>query len=198
MKRIVFLVLLIVAVLLVTACGKPPETQIQESREAYRAAEEAGAPKYAAEAWNRARQAMEALDAELEAQNGKFSLFRSYRKAAELAEQLATAAKEAGAETTRRTSELRNELSGMIADLKSLLQTARTRLASLPRGAAVDAAALRARLSSAGERIDQAQRSLDAGRYDEAMARAGDARETIRTVLRAVDSAAPPAPSKKR
>jgi hypothetical protein len=198
MKRIFLLVLLIVAVLLVTACGKQPEAQIQESREAYRAAEEAGAPKYAPEAWNRASQTMEALDAELEAQSGKFSLFRSYRKAAGLAEQLATAAKEAGAETVRKTAELRNELSGTITELRSLLQSARTRLASLPRGAAVDAAALRARLSSAGERIDQAQRSLDAGRFDEAMARAGDAREGIRTVLRAVETAAPPAPSRKR
>ena len=62
----------------------------------------------------------------------------------------------------------------------------------------LDVAALRARLGSAGERIDQAQRSLDAGRFDEAMARAGEARDAIRVVLRAMETAAPPAPSRKR
>jgi hypothetical protein len=198
MKRLAFLGLLVVAALLMAACGKPPEAQIQESRDALRLAEQAGAPKYAPEAWTKALEARQALDAELESQNGKLSLFRNYNKAGRLAAQLSEAAGEAAAAATRRTVELRTELSATIGELRNLLQTARSRVAALPRTAAVSIAGLRARLSSAGERIDQAQRSLDGSSYDEAMARTSEARDLIREVLRSVESATPQAPSKKR
>ena len=95
MKRLAFLGLLVVAALLMAACGKPPEAQIQESRDALRLAEQAGAPKYAPEAWTKALEARQALDAELESQNGKLSLFRNYNKAGRLAAQLSEAAGEA-------------------------------------------------------------------------------------------------------
>jgi len=198
MKRLAFIGLLVVAALAIAACGKPPEARIQESQDALRTAEQAGAPKYAPEAWTRALEARQALDAELEAQNGKLGLFRNYNKAGRLAEQLAEAASEAAAAATRRTAELRTELSGTIGELRSLLQSARSRLAALPRTAAVNVAALRARLSSANERIDQAQRALDGSIYDEAMARSSEARDLIREVLRSVETVTPKTPSKKR
>jgi chromosome segregation ATPase len=198
MKRLAFIGLIVVVALLAAACGKPPEAQIQEARNALQVAEQAGAPKYAPEAWTRALESRQALDAELEAQNGKIGLFRNYNKVGKLADQLAQAAGEAASAATRKTAELRTELTGTISELRNLLQTTRSRLSALPRTARVDITALRGRLNAAGERIDQAQRSLDGSGYDEAMARASEARDMIRAVLRSIETASPQTPSKKR
>ena len=75
--------LLVVAVLAV-GCAKPPQQEIDGAKAALTAAEQAEAPKYAADAWDKAQQAMNAVNAELEAQNAKFALFRSYTKAKQL------------------------------------------------------------------------------------------------------------------
>ena len=91
--------LLLVAAVLAVGCAKPPQMEIDAVKAAMTAAEQAEAPKYAAEAWDKAQQAMNAVNAELEAQNAKFALFRSYTKAKQLiadASNAATAAKDAG------------------------------------------------------------------------------------------------------
>jgi len=92
-------VLLLVAAVLAVGCAKPPQMEIDAVKAAMTAAEQAEAPKYAAEAWDKAQQAMNAVNAELEAQNAKFALFRSYTKAKQLIVDATTAinaAKDAG------------------------------------------------------------------------------------------------------
>ena len=84
---------------LAVGCAKPPQQELDGVKAGMSAAESAEAPKYAADAWDRAQQAMNAVNAEVEAQNAKFALFRSYSKAKELiaaANQSATEAKDAG------------------------------------------------------------------------------------------------------
>ncbi len=91
--------LLLVAAVLAVGCAKPPQMEIDAAKAALTAAEQAEAPKYAAEAWDKAQQGMNAVNAELEAQNAKFALFRSYTKAKQLiadASTAAAAAKDAG------------------------------------------------------------------------------------------------------
>ena len=91
--------LLLVAAVLAVGCAKPPQQEIDAAKAALTAAEQAEAPKYAAEAWDKAQQGMNAVNAELEAQNAKFALFRSYTKAKQLIVDATTAinaAKDAG------------------------------------------------------------------------------------------------------
>jgi len=93
--------LAVAALTLVVAagCAKPPQQEIDALKAAMSAAEQAEAPKYAADAWNNAQQAMNAVNAEVEAQANKFALFRSYTKTKELiaaADQAASAAQDAG------------------------------------------------------------------------------------------------------
>jgi hypothetical protein len=96
------LALLGVAALTLTVaagCAKPPQQEIDGMNAAITEAQNAEAPKYAAEAWNAAQQAKNAVNAEIEAQANKFALFRSYTKTKELiaaANQSASAAKDAG------------------------------------------------------------------------------------------------------
>jgi len=198
MKHVRLFAVLLAATLVVAACAKPPEEVIDQARQALRSAEGAGAATYAPESWNRAKQAEAALETELEAQGGRLALLRGYKKAAALAEELAAAATQAAAEATRKTADLRTELTGAMSELRSLLQTARNRLASIPTTVRIDRTGLRARLNAAAERIDQAQRSLDAGRFDEALSGSAEARESVRAVLRTIEAAAPSPPSRKR
>ncbi len=70
--------------LLVGACSKPPQAELDAAKSALGGAEAAGAAEYASDAWSSAQQAMNAAEAEIAAQNEKFALFRSYTKAKEL------------------------------------------------------------------------------------------------------------------
>ena len=85
---------------LATGCAKPPQQEIDGLKADLAAAETAEAPKYAADAWNSAQQAMNEVNAEQEAQQNKFALFRSYTRTKELvaaADQKANEAKDAAA-----------------------------------------------------------------------------------------------------
>jgi DNA repair exonuclease SbcCD ATPase subunit len=198
MKRIVIFAFSIVVALLVTSCAKSPETLIQQAETALEAAEAAGAQTYAPDAWNRAKQAMESLNAELSAQNQRFGLFRNFNSARSLAEEVTNAADQAKAEADRKKAQLRADSTKMIADVKSSLQSARNQLSGLPRTAAVNTTNLRLKLDEAGRLLDKAQSELGIERFDSAMASAGGARDNIVEVLRVIEQASPRPAAKKR
>src|SRR3972149_1517983 len=60
-------VLLLVTAVLAVGCAKPPQQEIDAVKAALTAAEQGEAPKYAAEAWDKAQQGMNAVNAALEA-----------------------------------------------------------------------------------------------------------------------------------
>lgn len=198
MKRLIVFALSIVVALVVTACAKSPEVQIQQAGTALEAAEAAGAQVYAPDAWNRAKQAMERLNAELSAQDQRLRLFRNFNNARTLAEEAMNAADQAKAEADTKKAQLRADSAKMIADVKSSLQSARTQLSGLPRTAAVNTANLRSRLDEAGRLLDKAQSEMIAERFDSAMASAGGARDNVVAVFRAIERATPRPAARKR
>ncbi|MCU0290629.1 MAG: hypothetical protein MUF10_01365 [Thermoanaerobaculaceae bacterium] len=120
MRRNLFVgaMLLVVAVMAV-GCAKPPQH------------EQAEAPKYAAGEWDKAQQAMNAVNAELEAQQAKFALFRSYTKAKQLivdATNAANAAKEAGIAGKEKA---KNEAQAAIDAVKAAVTSTQELLATL-------------------------------------------------------------------
>jgi len=198
MKRVVVVALSVVVTLLVISCAKPPEATIDQAGTALAAAEAAGAQTYAPDAWNRAKRAMERLNAELSAQDQKFRLLRNFNTAGALAEEAMNAANQAKAEADKKKAQLRGDITQMIADVKNSLQSARTQLSGLPRTAAVNIANLRSRLDAAEGLIAKAQSEMVAERFDSAMASAGAARDSVVGVLRAIEQAAPRPAVKKR
>ena len=127
---------------------------------ALQAAEDAGAPQYAPEAWNRAKEAADRMKAELEAQSKRFALFRNYGKVRTLAEQAARLSEQALAEANSRKTQLRGEVTAMIAELNASLESARSQLSRVPRSKGLDAASLRSSLNAAGRQLDQARSNL--------------------------------------
>ena len=191
----VLLVFSLLIALFLVGCAKAPDELVQQARSALQAAEAAGAPIHAPAAWDRAKQAMQRLEAELAKQGERTKLLRRYASARKLAEQAASAANQALAETNTKTAQLRAELTKTIQDLRSSLASARSQLSALARSAAAE---LASRLDTAGRRLDQAQTDLDAGRLDAALLAASQAREQITAVLRVVEERTGRPSSKKR
>jgi chromosome segregation ATPase len=133
MRRNTFVVggMVLVAAALVVGCAKPPQQELDGAKAAVTAAEQAEAPKYAPEAWDKAQQAMNAVNAELEAQNNKFALFRSYTKAKQLIQDATTAANEAKDAAVAGKEKAKNEAQAAINAVKASIEEAKTALATL-------------------------------------------------------------------
>jgi hypothetical protein len=198
MKRLSLLALLIVMATLIAGCGKAPDAQLEQASKALQAAEDAGAPQYAPEAWNRAKETADRMKAELEAQSKRFALFRNYGKVRTLAEQAARLSEQALADANSRKTQLRGEVTAMIAELNASLESARSQISRVPRSKGLDAASLRSSLNAAGRQLDLARSNLAAGALDSAMAVAAQARDAINGVLRAIERATGIPASKKR
>ena len=198
MKRFhVFAAAFVVAVL-VSSCAKTPEEQIQQAGSALEAAEAADAQRYAPDAWSRAKQSMDRLNAELSAQEEKFRPFRNFKTAKSLADEAVSAANQARAEAENKKAQLRAEITKMIADVKGSMQSARNQLSGLTAAAALSATSLRSKLDEAGRLLDKAQLEMDGQRFDSAMASASEARDKIVEVLRAIERLVPRPAVKKR
>jgi len=130
-KNVVVGLMLVVVAVLAVGCAKPPQMEIDAVKAALAGAEQAEAPKYAAEAWDKAQQAMNLVNTELEAQQAKFALFRSYSKAKQLiadATNAANAAKEAGIAGKEKA---KNEARVAIDAAKAAVDNATALLATL-------------------------------------------------------------------
>lgn len=123
--------LVVVAALSTVACSKPPQQELDSAQAAMQAAEQSQAAKYAPEAWNQAQEQMNAAKAEIEAQNGKFVLTRSYLKAKDMlvaAQKAAEQAKDA-AMTGKITA--KNEAQTALDAVNAGIEKAKTLMADL-------------------------------------------------------------------
>jgi hypothetical protein len=195
MRQIKWGVFLVALILVVGGCARAPQQQVGEAEQALRTAESQGAEQYAPEELARAREAMEQLRAELQEQEGRFSLLRNYNRAQSLAREVVNAAQEATTRAAAATARLRSEVSGMIDEARASLRTARE---GVGRVAGALRASLQSRLDAAESRIAQAEAGLDQGGFDEARRNAAAAREEIRGVLRELERIAAPSPASRK
>lgn len=130
-KKFAFVLAALFVVALTTGCAKPPQAEIDGAKAALAAAEGVASGKWAPEAWDKAQQAMNAVNAELEAQNQKFALFRSYTKAKELVAAANTAAAEAQSAAVAGKEKAKNEAQGAIDAAKAAQGEASAEIATL-------------------------------------------------------------------
>ncbi len=198
MKKLSLLTLSLVMAAILVGCGKAPDPQIKQAANALQTAEAAGAPQYAPEAWKRAKEAVDSMKAELQAQDRRLSLFRNYGKVKKLAVEAVRLSEQALADANSRKTQLRAEVTNELAQLDASLASARSQLTRVPRSKGLDTASLRSSLNAAGRQLDQARSNLAAGAVDSAMAVAAQARDAINRVLRAIEKATGLPASKKR
>ena len=125
--------LLVLTVLGLAACSKPPEQAMQAGSAALEQAKAAGAETYAADALQVAQDALNRADAEKKAQDEKFVLFRSYKSSEEMYNQAkaeldaATQAAAAGKEQAKA------EAMTAVDDAKAALAAANDALGKAPK-----------------------------------------------------------------
>ncbi len=190
MKTQKYLVTVVVS-LAVASCAKPPQADIQAARAALDSARAAEAADYAPQSLTAAEDAMAKLDAEIQAQQGRFFMVRSYDRAKQEAVTAAEAAQRARSDALMAKEEARSESSEQLARANTLLTEAGELLTVAPvgKGTAVDIAALKADLQSASQTLQEAQQAFDAGRYKEASAKATGAVAAIEGVKTAIEEA---------
>lgn len=177
-KNTVVGLLVLAVVVLAVGCAKPPQAELDAMKAALQAAEQAEAPKYAAADWDKAQQAVNAANAEVEAQNAKFALFRSYTRAKQLIDEAtaaANAAKDAGVAGKQKAM---NEAREAIDAAKASLAAAQEALAALekcrrkPKDLKKDLEAQKGNLDGFATQVDQLENAFSQEDYFGAKAQA--------------------------
>ncbi len=190
MKKLIYL---FVAVLLlaVVACAKPPQEAIDSVGRALEDAKGAEASMYASDSLKDAEEAQAALQAELDTQAQKFAMFRSYKKAEELAAAAEAAAKKAEEDAVAGKEAARQEAETLITDAKAAIAQAMEDIKKAPRGkgAQMDIAALKADIAGAETTVAEAEEAYNGGMYLDAKAKADSAKMAAETVSSDVEKA---------
>lgn len=194
--RRVFVVFVIsIAVVGLTACGKAPQAAIDGAQNALQAAGEAEAASYAPEAWDAAQEAVNLAMAEVEAQNAKFALTRSYKKASEMLAAAQQAAVDAQEAAVAGKEAMAAAVADDIASIEANLANADGMLASLaacrkrPKGFASDLEIMRGNVDGLRSQLIEVQATADSGDYFEANAMAGGLLEGLDAVVGDLENA---------
>ncbi len=173
------------------SCAKEPTEAVTAARTALDAAKTAGAADYAPAAFSEAQTALASLDAELKAQGEKFTLTRSYTKAAELATAAKAAADKAAAEAVTGKEAMKTEATNLIAQVRTQLETTKQLLAKAPKGkgSAADIEALKSDVAGVEASLGEMDTALSGGQYKEAKVKAEAAKASLEKVAADVQAA---------
>lgn len=187
-KFVVAWLVIVAGLIFAVGCSKAPTEKVESAKQVLAAAQTEGAGEYAPEALAAAQDAQVELEAELEAQSGKFKLRRSYDTAEQLAGRTKEAAQKALDETNAAKAGARDEASMLIAEAKQTLEEVQVLLASAPRGkgSEADIKALESDLSGVARALAETDSAFVAARYLTAKAKAKAALESARAVKAAI------------
>jgi hypothetical protein len=200
MKKTIIAVLWIAPLLFLAGCAEPPKAEADAASAAVTAAKTAEADQYATQAYNAARDTLNAAMAAIKEQDGKFALFRNYdaakaqlAKADEMAKQAATAA---AAEKER----LKAELTGMQEQLMASLAAADSALAKAPvgKGNKADIELIKGDLSAARAAYDSAVNEFTQGKYLSARTKMQTVQQRVASIMGEITKAEEMAKGKKK
>lgn len=194
-RRFTVAIVVALAVVGLNACSKAPQAAVDQAQNALEAAAEAGAPNYAPDAWEAAQEATNLAMAEVEVQNEKFVLTRSYKDASQM---LATA--QEAAMTAQEAAVAGKEAMAVavvddIASIEANLANADGLLAALatcrkrPKGFARDLEMMRGNVDGLRSQLVDVEATADAGDYFEANAMANGLLEGLDAVVSDMENA---------
>jgi hypothetical protein len=168
---------------LAAGCAKPPQEHVDAAKAALAAAETAGAKNYAADKLRAAQDAMNAVQNELDAQQAKVALFRSYKQTEELVTQATDKANEAAAAAAAGKQKAHDDAASAIEAANASLASADSAMTALegcrrkPKGFAADMTTMKGTLDGLKGEIATAQSSMASEDYLGATSQA----ETVKT-----------------
>lgn len=174
--RKVYASLLVLALIALVACAKPPQQQIDAAKAAVAAAKAAQADVYAADSLKAASDKEAALDAELATQQSKF--FKSYTLATQMTTELQTLADKAKADAVSGKEKAKADADAAIAAGDTAVNTAREDLKKAPKGkgSTADVAAMTGDVDTAAKAIADAKADVTAEKYTDAKTKAEGAK----------------------
>jgi hypothetical protein len=107
--------ILVLLLMGVASCAKPPEMEIQAAQAALDQAKVKEATEYASAEYRAAADSLTAANAEIDRQKAKFALFRSYKNATQKALSAKTAAEQAATAAVRNKELARQEAEAALA-----------------------------------------------------------------------------------
>ncbi|MCX5850513.1 MAG: DUF4398 domain-containing protein [Deltaproteobacteria bacterium] len=136
MRRRVWLpVILIVAlVAFFSGCAKVPQPEIDAAKASLSAAKTAEADRYVPEEYSGANQALNAATTEVEKQNSKFVLFRSYKEAVKMLADAKMKAEEAASAAAAKKEEVKKETEAVMAEITASIESTKGLIATAPKG----------------------------------------------------------------
>jgi len=191
MRKMMAVLPLVFVLLLVAGCAKPPQDAINAATAAIDAAKQAGAADYAADSLRAVEDAKAALDAELKAQEDKFSLFRSYKKADELVSDMKAKADKASADAKAGKEQAKNDATAAIGAATTGLTDAKAALDKAPKGkgTAADLEMMKSDLTAAESSIGEANAAMGREDFKGAKAKADAAATSIQNVSSQIQAA---------
>ena len=153
---------LVATTLLVTACAKVPQTELDAAQAALDQARAAEAEKYAADTWRAASDSLAAANAEIQAQASKFALFRKYDRASALISSASMNASKAASDAVVNKEAAKNAANEALATATAMVDSANVVLASAPTGKdnRADVEMMKADITGAQANLEQVRTAI--------------------------------------
>lgn len=182
MSKFTYLLAVLILALGLGACAQAPQQEIDGAKAALEAAR--ALEKYVPEVFKQASDALNTAMAEVEAQNGKFALMRSYDQAKQLLAQATESANKAKAAGEAKREEVKKAAEALIQEAQTALDAAKAAVETAPRGKGTEAdiAAMKADLEAQATALTEAQSAFSSGDYLAAQSKA-DSVKTMATQI---------------
>ncbi len=159
------------AAVILTGCAKPPQAEMDATKLEVERAVSAEAETYAPDELESAREALRKATAEVEAQNQKFALTRSYESARTMLQEATTAAEAARVAAVNNREDAKAAVTSAIAELNAQMATAQADLAALaacrktPKGFTHDLELMRGKVDALAGQLTELTAEAEAERY---------------------------------
>ncbi len=186
-----FLGCLLIAVVFVAGCAKPPTEDINAANSAVESAKSAGAEKYLSDNAKKVSDELSAAMDEVKVQDGKFPLFRKYDKAKELLASVKGSAEKLKTNTAAKKAELKKNAVAALEEAKGAITNAKAMLEKAPKGkeSKSDIEAITGDVKGLEDSVPDVQKSIDGEDYDGAVSKAKSIKERADAVSSQVQQA---------
>ena len=168
--------------LIITACSKLPQAEIDAANAAVEQARNAGADIYVPDSYIALQDSLKGVMTGIESQESK--LFKNYTEAAAQLEGVTKYATEVKQQAETKKEELKMEIQNTIAEVKTLIETSRQLILEAPRGKEGTSAlvAIKGELDAIETSINQTNEQFESGDYLATMGQANAAKEKAASI----------------
>ncbi len=166
-KTLVAVLVVVFAMTLMMGCAKVPQQELDAAKAALDAAKAVEADRYAPELYNAVKDSLNAINAEVEKQNSKFALFRSYSKAKTMLAAALAAANTAKDTAVANKEKVKAEATDLLAKIGPAMDDVKKLMKKAPRGKEGKAAleAMNAELTAVEASVGEANTAMTNGDF---------------------------------